>query len=153
MLKIVIGISLIVVCTLIGKQKAQKLKNEYLYFSDLRAFCKSFEGNLQYGKKEIESYLNESYLSNDFNNTLNSFISNNSLYIPSYLNVKEKSDVISFFSELGVSDSVSQLTTIKSFYNVFLEYEKDKNEVFKKYYSAYMKIGFSIGFMLMLVVI
>ena len=153
MIRLLLGVSMLIVCTLIGKQKALKLKNGYLYFSSLRAFCKNYESNLIYGKKEIKTFINEEYSSTYFTSTLKSFIENDKLNLPDFLSSKESSDVSEFFNFLGVSDSASQLITVKSFYNTFLEYEKDKNESYKKSYSAYLKIGFSIGLMLLLVVI
>ncbi|MBO5713718.1 MAG: hypothetical protein J6R88_05950 [Clostridia bacterium] len=153
MLNIFIGAGLIVVCSMLGKVKAQKLKNEYLFFSSLRSFCKSYETNLAYGKKDLTVFLNETYALTEFTEVLNNFILNSQIALPNYLNAKEVYDVTNFFNELGKSDSASQLITVKSYYNTFLDVEKVKNDEFKKHYSAYLKIGFSIGFMLFLVVI
>ena len=69
------------------------------------------------------------------------------------LTQKEKDDVIAFFSGLGVKNSQAEEILVNSFIKTFLECEAEKNKLYKKYYSTYLKIGFSVGFMLFLLVI
>ena len=158
--KFVIGVALIVICVEIGKSKALKLKNSYLYFSSLSIFCKEYESNLAYDKKNLSIFLSKNYTSNYFNKTLNSFICSDenenfqtkTPYLPDFLNEKEKVDVLNFLNSLGYGNTKSQALTVNGYLEIFNELEKEKRELYLKNYSAYLKISFSVGFMLMLMV-
>ena len=152
-MKFFLGVCIIIICTLIGKIKAQKYKNVYLYFSSIHSFCKNYLSNLSFSKKNLDCFLSNTYISSDFNSTLNTFIKNEEVFIPEYLTQKEKDDVITFFSGLGVKNSQAEEILVNSFIKTFLECEAEKNKLYKKYYSTYLKIGFSVGFMLFLLVI
>lgn len=152
-LKISLGLLVVYVCVLIAKSKADKYKNQYLFYSSLCDFCKDFEINLTFNKLSVKQMVKKRYKSNEFNSVLDGVLHSESLELPTYLSSKEISDVTKFFSDLGVTDTASQLLTVKNYKNIFCEAQASKNSEYKKYYSVFIKIGFSIGFMIMVMVI
>ncbi len=153
LLKVFIGALLIVICVKIGKIKADSIKNEYLFFYDLRSFVKEYEQNLSFTKKDVKSFITLSYTSTELNELLKSYLNGVELVLPNYLSVKETADITAFFNNLGVSDTKTELLSVKNYYQIFNDYVLLKNEKYKKYYSVYLKIGFSVGIMLLVMVI
>ena len=153
LLKVFIGALFIVICVKIGKIKADSIKNEYLFFYDLRSFVKEYEQNLSFTKKDVKSFITLSYTSNELNELLKSYLNGAELVLPNYLSVKETADITAFFNNLGVSDTKTELLSVKNYYQIFNDYVLLKNEKYKKYYSVYLKIGFSVGIMLLVMVI
>ena len=153
LLKICLGALLIIICVKIGKIKANTVKNEYLFFYDFRSFIKEYEQNLSFSKKDVKSLITLNYTSNELNELLKSYLNGSELVLPNFLNSKEIADITAFFNNLGVSDTKTELLSVKNYYQIFNDYVLLKNEKYKKYYSVYLKIGFSVGIMLLIMVI
>ena len=66
---------------------------------------------------------------------------------------EEKFNILSFFNELGKSDSNSQKLTLNFYKDYFLKVLTEKNNEYKKTYALTLKVGFSIGVMLFVLVI
>ncbi len=155
-LKILIGILAIYCSVNIAKCHADKIKNKYYFFKDVCMFCKEYEINLSYDKKDLKLFLNNEYSSVEFDTLLKNFITDGEINddsIPKFLNDKEVREVVSMLNSLGKSDSKSQLLSITNYYKIFSDIQSEKNLEFKKFYSVYVKIGFSIGLMLLIMVI
>lgn len=155
-LKICIGALAIVVCVKIAKSKAYNLKIAYYFYKDLCVFCKDFEVNLTYKKASVKNLALNDYSTLEFNNLIQSYADKcnvEDVEFPGFLNDKELLEVKSLFNIIGQSDTQSQLIAIRNYYKIFSDLTVDKKSAYNKYYSIFLKIGFSVGLMILIMVI
>ena len=150
--KLSIGVLCVILCLLVAKNRANYIKDKYYYFSSLVNSCELIKSDLIYKKRSIKEILSVDFQSLDFNQTIKSYF-NSDEFFPKYLNIEEKVLVKDYFKALGKGDTNSQLSIISSFKEEFLKIASDSKREFDKSYKVTIKVGFSIGIMLFVLVI
>ena len=152
-LKLLIGVVSILLFTKIGKNKSNKYKKSYLFWSSVNMFIGDFKGDLLYKKSKLEDFLDRIYSSEEFTTLLNSLVNNEELEFPDFLDLEDKIDLNNFFLCLGKTDTTSQIDVINSFKEKFSMKMIEKYNSYKKYFSLSTKIGFIVGLAFMIMVI
>lgn len=152
-LKLLVGVLSIIVAVKIGKDKAEKDKNEYLYFNSLVVLCDKILSDLSYKKSKINELLSIKFNSSELNETLNSYLKGKNVELPVFLNEEEQFLVIDMLNTLGKSDTVAQIHSVNAFKNEFIKISNDKFTKYKKYNALFMKLGFISGLLIFILVI
>ena len=152
-LKLLIGVVSILLFTKIGKNKSNKYKKSYLFWSSVNMFIGDFKGDLLYKKSKLEDFLDRQYSAEEFTVLLNSLVNNEELEFPDFLDLEDKIDLNNFFLCLGKTDTTSQIDVINSFKEKFSMKMIEKYNSYKKYFSLSTKIGFIVGLAFMIMVI
>lgn len=153
LIKILLGILCVHLCSKIAITKANAIKESYLFWESASTCCGLLLQEFSYKKRPIKSLIEYNYLSSDFLILLSSYVKNEELEFPSYINFQEEIRLKSFFEELGKSDSETQKLAINSYKTEFSSLSIEKKAEYKKQYSLTLKVGFSIGVMLFIMVI
>ena len=150
--KLLIGALSVVLCLIIAKNKAEYIKERYYYFNSLVNSCDLIKTDLLYKKRSIREILSVNFQSSDFLQTLNAYFEDEK-WFPSYLTNEELVLVTEYFSVLGKGDTTSQINALTSFKEEFSKIAIEKKKEFEKSYKVTLKVGFSIGIMLFILVI
>ncbi len=153
LVKIAVGICCVYACVRISSWKANKLKEDLLYYDSVVMSCDKILSGLSYSKSTICELLNVDYSSVEYAKTVRSYIKNENLYYPSFLSSEEVFTLNTYFSLLGKSDTKTQKNAILSHKNTFQKIQEDKKKQYDKNYYAIIKVGFSLGIMLFILVI
>ena len=155
LLKLVLGVSCILLFVKVAISKS-KLKQEiYSFYYELYLFCNNLYSEMVYSKKPIKEFFSKKYNNVILQGIIQDYLENNlqnSKYLD-YLEGENKEKVITFFNLLGKSNSESQKNDILAYKNEFLKIYNEKQAEYKKFYSLYVKIAFSVGLIVMIVVI
>ncbi len=151
--KIIVGIACVYCSVKISSNKANLLKNRYLFWDSLVEFCSLLLQELSYKKRPIKEVTSNEFISIDFSKTLNDYYLKNEITLPNYLSDIESEKVISFLSSIGKSDTESQKIAINTCKIDFENIATQRKLDYKKSYSVILKVGFSIGVMLFIMVI
>lgn len=153
LIKFSVGVLCIVTCVKIASIKASKIKSELNFYDSLVIACDSLVAGLSYSKATLKEILNVDYPSESFRILIKDFLNEQPIEILESLTEDEKLKVNSFLSSLGKSDAKTQKSTVLSYKNDFLSKREEMKKKYDKNYSLILKIGFSIGLMLFILVI
>ncbi len=151
--KLVVGILSVITCCKISLNKSNTAKNAYTFFESLRITCENLLCEFSYKKRPIKYALNKNYTSDDYVKFLSNFVKFNKREYPCYLSNDEIVKIDAFFNEIGKSDTDSQKTMILAYKNEFNSIASEKRKRFIKTNDVTMKVGFSVGVMLFIMVI
>lgn len=151
--KLVVGALSIITCVKIAKNKADTLKNVTNFWQAVIDFSNEMLINLSYKKSAISELFSRDFNSYDFNKLLKNYLSTGDFEYPDYILDDEKLLLNSFFLYLGKSDTEAQKTFIKSKETTFLNIKEKKQSYENKFYQVVVKVGFSVGVMLFILVI
>ncbi len=152
-IKVLLGVSSVYFCSKIAMSKANSIKNRYLFWESASACCGLLLQEFSYKKRPVKALLKYNFSSSEFSVLLSNFINNHNLEFPPFINEMEENTLKSFFEEVGKSDSETQKLAINSYKTQFNSLAVEKKTEYKKSYSLTLKVGFSIGVMLFIMVI
>lgn len=153
LLKIIIGVSALVVFTRIGYIKAAQKEKEYAFYSSCAEFLRYYLSELKYLKNSLETLKDKEYSSEEFKNTLSSVIDGKTAVYPEYVKNNERVKFDSLFSLIGKGGEESQTTAVESFLCDFIKLSEEKREFNKKYKTLAIKTGFVLGLAILIMVI
>lgn len=153
LIKLLIGVLSIIVCVKISKNKANEIKNSYDFFESLILTCDTLSCEMSYSKRPLKCLSNLNYQSYDYFNFISNFINYEKINYPCYLTDGEILKIKAFMNLLGKSDSISQKELICSFREEFAKISQEKRLKYQKTYGLTLKVGFSVGVMLFIMVI
>lgn len=156
-MNIVLGCTLLIACTLIGKYSTLKYKKRVDFFEEFIRFNNVLKRNLLFKRENILKLLDYNTKNQEFSATLKSVklkicgISRDRIYIPEFI---EESDFFtSYFDCLGLDCSVGELDLLN-------EYEVISNEKLlkikdncSKFSKLGSKLGFSAGMVVMILLL
>ncbi len=151
-MKIFFGFLLLVACVLISYILSDKYRKRKLFYLKFEFFNKKLMNELTFSKKSIIELIAELDCENDFNNYLFNYVKNNiTVGKINYISSDERDFFINYLDSIGTGDAKSQLNFLT---NANIEIKKNLNESVeneKKYKTLYLKIGFLIGLILLIV--
>ena len=153
MLKLLIGISAIIISVKIGIDRASKNKRIYYFFNSVEITCDKFISDISYKKSNVNSVLKGKYPSNEYNLLIDNFTKNNKLVLPNFLSIEEKLLIEDMFNSLGKMDSEAQTKYILSIKNQIKKISNEKLLNYKKFYNLSIKLGFIFGLFIFIMVI
>lgn len=155
LLKLILGVSSILLLVKTAISKSKQKQEIYLFYYELYLVCSGFYGEMLYSKKPISEFFSKKNKNTILQGVIEDYLQNNlenSKYLE-YLDIENREKVITFFNLLGKSNSESQKNDILVYKNEFLKIYSEKCIEYKKFYSLYVKVAFSLGLIVMIVVI
>lgn len=154
MLKIILLILLVALCTFGGYVLTKKYRQKKQFYYELFLFNDRFITEVTFRKRPLTEFCKSFDYSNDFSNMIDGFLIKKNYKIGlEYLSDDEKSFVEDYFKMLGKSDSKSQtayLTEIKK----EIDNKKALSEAdLKKYSDLYIKLGFLFGLIALILLV
>lgn len=153
LVKLGIGTICVYLCSKIATFKANELKDRCLFWESAVKLCNVLLQEFSYKKRPIKIAISTQYSSNDFKRLLNGYVNGSNLDFPKYLTDVEVFKIKTFLDELGKSDSETQKIALNSYKTEFEGIAIDKKLEYKKTYSVTLKVGFSVGIMMLIMVI
>lgn len=152
-MKIIIGICLVLLSTLVGKHYTEKYVYAEKYLVDLSAFNKDLCANLNYKKSSVKEVALKEYASSCFNDTLSSFVSGEELSLPKFLSDEDKSFVADYFSKIGSGNVLAEKEFLSFADGVIADKLNEWSKKANSYGSLGTKLGFAAGLAAFIVII
>ena len=153
LIKLILGVFCIYTCVKISTIKCDKIKEEYLFWSSVCISCDSLVSNLSFKKSMVYDALNVDYPSFEYAKLISQYLKGDKLNFPKFLSAEDVLKLNTFLLEVGKSDSKTQKNAILSYKSDFSKNLEISRCNYKKNYGVTRKVGFSIGVMLMILVI
>ena len=162
MIKFMLGIGIVCLCTCFGYLLASSYRNRKHFYRQLSDFNERFLNEIAYYKRPLAQFISKYRYTGYFQEVLQVFLSqlsNPTMQIGidfkqlQFLK-KEESDFLGdYFQMLGKGDSSSQ----KSYFNAMKDEIKKRytaaESEYKKYGDLYIKLGFLCGLFLLILII
>ena len=162
MVKFLLGIAIVAFTSFCGYLLAKKYRQKKKFFSQFVLFNERFLSELAYFRRPIRefifaySYQGEffQFLEESFSqNALVSFQSVLNTNAYTFLSAEDKALVDNYFSMLGKADSMAQKAYFSSVKDVLKKAEADAISESKKYGDLYVKMGFLLGLLILILII
>lgn len=155
-MNIFLGVAILILSTYIGSISSKKYTERKLFYIDFLSFNNKVKNEVSFSQKTILSILkNTTNNKSDFYDCAKGlFIDNNVFsFEKNYINAEEKDYLYNYLSSIGSSDKVTQIRYIDSVTcNIESKLkEAELNE--KKYKKTYIKLGFLIGLIALIVLL
>ena len=153
--KLILGVSTLLLFIKIAKNKCEIKNQTSQFYYSLYMLCEDFYGEMLYKKTPLETFLKKRTGNELFIKVINFYINNklDSKVFSKEFSSSEVDTILTFFSSIGDANTESQKNLILSYKEQFLKKYKEKLDLYKKCNSVYVKIGFSVGLMAMIVVL
>lgn len=151
-MKLFLGIIILILSTFIGYILSEKFSKRRVFYKNFRLFNTELEKEISFTKRTILELI-EDKKDNDFNLIVFNYFNKNVLdFNLSYLKIEELDCFKIYLKTIGSSNDISQLQYLKTI-NIELDkrlLDAEANE--KKYKTLYVKIGFLIGLILLIII-
>lgn len=147
------GLLALVVCTLIGYYKSLRYVKISSFYQSFYLFSKKITAEISFSKKSIVEIANELTEKNDFNLCVKKFYIENSFCAYKYFDNDENNFLRLYLHSVGDSDRDSQIKSLSHFQKELEEKVNFANENLRKYKTFYIKIGFLVGLILLIMLI
>ena len=164
MIKFLLCIAIVAFTSLCGYLLAKKYRQKKNFFTQMVVFNERFLSELTYFRRPIHEFVFSYTYHDEFLQLLKDYsranlkhnvnmheILNDSTY--SFLKNDEKKIVLNYFSMLGKADSAAQKTYFSSMKEILRSAEIGAITNYQKYGSLYIKIGFLIGLLILILII
>ena len=153
-MNIFLGVCSLVLCTILGYFFAQKYCQRRDFFNSFSSFNKRFKGEVGFTKNSIISLVDKQTQKDDFYKYLADFLSSGKVNVEEkYLNKEDVSFFYEYLKNLGVGDVETQIKYLDSLEKQIELKVKEATENDKKYRSLYIKLGFLIGLVVLIVLL
>lgn len=134
----------------------RKYKQRMSFFYNLNLFNERLVNEVSYTKIPLPAFVEKYEFSGDFKKMLEEkkgtdFGREN--YSFSYLTADERKFLSDYFLLVGKSDAASQKTYLSAVRGEIAERKRTAEEIYKKYFSLYMKLGFLAGLILVILIV
>ncbi len=164
MAKFLLGIAIVVFTSFCGYMLAKKYRQKKHFFIQFTLFNERFISELSYFRRPIREFVLAYSYKGEFAKCLERFLflnSKESLVFQEELNSSEyyflkndeKSTVYNYFSMLGKGDSASQKTYFSNVRDILKKHENEACIECKKYGDLYIKMGFLLGLLILILIL
>lgn len=151
-MNVFLGLMLLATSTFISYVLSDKYRKRKDFYKKFTIFNEKLISELNFSKKTLIEMISNLEDNSDFNKFLCKYVRNREIVENiNYLNSDEQGFFVNYITTIGNGDVVSQLNFVNS---AKIEIEKNLNEAIendKKYKILYLKIGFLIGLILLVV--
>lgn len=163
--KLVLGIIIVIFCSLCGFLLAKKYRKRKLFFAQLYQFNERFLNEISYYRRPLNKFVSPELYKGEFALALHLYfenIKNGENVFPldlrdnhnfSFLTEEEKNAIADYFHVLGKGDSASQKSHFSSRKESLQKWQAEADTVAKKYGDLYIKLGFLFGLFLLILLI
>lgn len=164
MVKFLLGIAVVAFTSLCGYFLAQKYRRKQLFFRQLYVFNERFLSEISYYRRPLLDFATKYRYKEEFGELLRIFFYGlekknyslkSALDKPEYafLDVEEKTLLDDYFSMLGKGDCTSQKCYFSSMCDLLKKKQQETEETCKKYANLYVKIGFLLGLLILILIL
>lgn len=155
-MKIALGIISIIVCTFIGYKLASKYSERRKFYNSFISFNKKLQYEVSFTKVSLVKILEDLDEDNDVfvSELKNKFLrkeENSTAY--KFLSEDENKFFKSYMQNIGSGDSKSQTVYLEGVNKVLEANSNSASEDEKKYKSLYIKLGFLIGLVILIILL
>lgn len=150
-MRFLLGVICLILCLFVGYILSQKFSCKRMFYSDFKNFNERLITEVSFSQKTISQLIinNDS----DFYNLVSNKISDREYVIPRYLKREEYEFLNDYFSNIGKSDKYTQMLYLNSVKNQIDNCFNKSKEDEKKYKTLYVKMGFLIGLIILVVLL
>lgn len=142
--RFIIGIILVIISVLIAYLLNFKYSERKRFFDDLYVFTKKTLDKVSFSNETI----------NESNGEFSKYIENPEVINENkYLTKQEKEYLVSFFSTIGRTERKNETEKLKRYLYDFSVYKTDAEKEYKKKTPLYIKLGFYVGILLLILII
>lgn len=153
-MNIFLGLILLIISTFIGYVLSCKFSDRQAFYLDFASFNKKLKQEVAFKQSTILSLINQLNEDSDFNLSIKSFFIKNELsFDKKYLTEEEKNYFFDYIKELGKTEKSFQIEYLNATNEMLILKQKESEEDVKKYKKLYIKIGFLIGLILLILVL
>ena len=154
-MKIFLGVILLIISTFVGYIKSSKFTFRRIFFDDFNTFNNKLKNEVAFKQGTIINLLQNENDNGDFMFGIkNVFINKESLSLKSnYLSDKEIKLYNDYISKIGTLDKVSQIEYLNSIEAEISSIKKQCIADEEKYKNLYIKLGFFVGLILLILVL
>lgn len=156
MLRVFLCVLAVAACTGIAYLFTRKHKQRMLFFYNLDLFNERLVNEVSYTRVPLPAFIEKYEFGGDFKKMLqekraSDFGTEN--YGFSYLTPDERKFLSDYFLLVGRSDAASQRTYLSAVREEIAGRRRSAEEIYKKYFSLYMKLGFLAGLVLAVLIV
>ena len=162
--KLILGIIIVVFCSLCGFLLAKKYRKRKFFFAQLYQFNERFLNEISYYRRPLNEFVSHFLYKGEFALALELYFQNvkNGESIPldlrennnfTFLTEEEKNGITDYFHMLGKGDSASQKAYFSSRKESLQKWQSEAETIAKKYGDLYVKLGFLFGLFLLIILI
>lgn len=155
-MKILLLISLLIVCGFGGVQIRQALHKRFLFYSDLCKFIDDFIVNINFSQESFKNFITNKRTTNaDLEKILHNYLEfgKDKMLKLFYLQDQNLNEVYAMLSEIGLTDAENQIVILKNYKNIFEKRKAEAENFDKKYSSLAVKISILVGLLVDIILI
>ena len=158
MLKIISGIIITVISTILGRKAVKSHSDRLSFYKSLCEFNCTLLKDLSFKRNGVAEAFEKDYFYDDFNDCLKvvkqNFFSGKEIKIDRrYLKDDERREIEVYFGEIGKYSSVTETDYLKQKGEEFAEIVKSSEEQTKKFLSIGPKLGFTLGIIVFILIL
>ena len=153
-MKIIIGIFFLFLCTFIGYNLSLKYTKRKIFYGNFFNFNEKLLREVSFLQTTIVSLLNDIDINTDFYDSLKHYVNTKEFkFDKQYLFEEEKYELNRYFKTIGTSDKIGQLEYLSSMDITLKNKQIQTEENEKKYRMLYIKMGFLIGLIILIILL
>ena len=153
-MKIVLGLVIVVLSTIIGDKFSAKHVVRDKFFKDFLFFCEKMKVEISFHNNSLLSIVNELNEDSDFNKLLKSKIKDSETTLKlNYLTNEESEFFNSFANKIGRSDKENQIKFLDGIIYQVSKWSGEAQELKEKYKPLYLKLGLLFGIIAFVIII
>ncbi len=154
-MRLFLGVVLLIICTFIGYIKSNKYYFRRLFYDDFLQFNSRLKNEVAFKQSTIKNLLENEKSETDFIKVLKTnIIFNQDLpFNINYLNETELKQYKDYVLDIGTGDKVLQMEFLQRVDEEVSKKQKQCREDEEKYKKLYVKLGFFIGLILLILVL
>ncbi len=150
-MRLFLGVICLILCLFVGYVLSQKFSYKKRFYSDFKNFNERLTTEVSFTQKTIFQLINDN--DTDFYKFIKNKISDGESVNPRYLKKEELEFLDDYISNVGKSDRYTQMLYLNSVKNQIENCFYKSKEDEKKYKSLYVKMGFLIGLIILVVLL
>ncbi len=153
-MKLILGVMLLVICVGIGYVLSLKFTNRKKFFNDFNHFNDRIKNELMYTLNSIKKIIAQSSLDGDFLSVIKSYFDNNNYnHELTYLSLEEKEFFYDYVNNIGRGDIESQKIYVDNAKIKLNKYCENAVSEEVRYKKLYIKLGFLIGLIALIIML
>lgn len=148
-----LGFLSIGISTYLGFTLSKKFTNRKTFYNDFNCFNKRLLTEVMFTGNTIPTILSDKNLNGDFYEYLFKTFDKKQNLVIKYLNVNENNYLKNYVEKIGTTDRKTQYEFLKSVEKVLEEKSVLSLNEEKKYKNLYIKMGFLIGIVIMVILL
>lgn len=154
-MKLFLGLILLIICIFIGYIKSNKYYFRRVFYDDFVKFNEKFKQEVSFKQRTIKNIIEDELSDSDFITVIKGSIFNEKTTEKNlnYLNENEIKYFKDYVSTIGTVDKTIQLDFLQNISNEIIDKQKQCVSEENKYKKLYIKLGFFIGLILLILVL